>query len=114
MSPSVAAEFVSASTSWQSACAMSRVQRRAAAHRVEAHRDNPRHPRRHQHRGEERRILQQHADVRRPVRVESLAQRGGERGAVPDVVAPADERVLEVDTAVVDVDQRDQQIGDGR
>jgi hypothetical protein len=30
------------------------------------------------------------------------------------MVAPADERILEVDAPIVDINQRGQQIGDGR
>ncbi len=87
-------------------------QRLASPHRVEAHRHDPRHPGRDEHRREERRVFQQHTDVRRPVRVQPLAKRRSDRGAVLHVITPTGERVLEIDTAVVDVDQRRQQIGD--
>jgi hypothetical protein len=88
-------------------------QRRASAHRVEAHRDNPRHPRGNQGGGEERRVLQQYPDMWRPVRVESLAQRRRYRGAMLKVIAPVDERILEINAPIVDVNQRGQQVGDG-
>jgi hypothetical protein len=32
---------------------------------------------------------------------------------MPEMVGPADERILEIDAPVVDIDQRRQQIGDG-
>ena len=41
------------------------------------------------------------------------AQCRRDRGAVPEMVAPADERILEVDAPIVDIDQRGQQVGDG-
>ena len=66
-----------------------------------------------QHCREERCVLQQHADMRRPVGVQPCAQRRRHCGAVLDVVAPAGERLLEVHTAVVDVDQRCDQRGYG-
>ena len=52
--------------------------------------------------------------MRWPTRVEPRTQCRGHRGTVPEMVAPADERILEVDAPVVDIDQRRQQIGDGR
>jgi hypothetical protein len=88
-------------------------QRCAAAHRVEAHRDNAGHPRGDQNCGEERRVLQQHTDVWRPVRVQALAQRRRHRGAMAEMIAPVDERILEEDAPIVDISQRSQQVGDG-
>ena len=90
------------------------MQRRTPAHRVKPHRDNSRHPRGDQDRGEERCVLQQHPDVRRPARVKPRAQCRRDRSALPEMVAPADERILEVDAPIVDINQRGQQIGDGR
>ena len=51
-------------------------------------------------------------DMRRPAGVEPRTQRRGDRGTVLQVIAPAGERVLEVDTAIVDLGQRRQQLGD--
>ena len=104
------ASALSASTSWQSARAMSRSQRRAAAGRVQADRHQPGQAGGHQHGREERRIAQQHTDMRRLGRVEPRAQGGGQDRGRPDVVAPADELVLVVDAAVVDLGQRDEQL----
>ena len=89
-------------------------QRGTAAHRVEANRHDSRHSRGDQHRGEERRVLQQHSDVWRPGRVESRPQRRRYRGAVPEMITPVDERILEVDAPILDIDERRQQVDDGR
>jgi len=80
---------------------------------VEPHRHQAGQCGRHQQCGEERGIAQQDTDVRRLVRVEPRVQCGAQPGAGRDVVAPADEIVLVVDAAVVDLGQRGQQSGDG-
>ena len=74
-------EGSSASTNWQSAWATSRCQRRAAAGRVQAHGHDPGQGGGDQHGAEERRIAQQHADVRRAARVQPGAQRRRQGGA---------------------------------
>jgi hypothetical protein len=50
--------------------------------------------------------------VRWPTWVEPRPKCRGHRRTVPEMVAPADERILEVNAPVIDIDQRRQQIGD--
>ena len=50
--------------------------------------------------------------MRRPSRVEPLAQRCRHRGAVPEMITPIDERILEVDAPILDIDERLQQVDD--
>ena len=81
-------------------------QRRSTPDGVQSDRHDARQAGGRQHRGEERGVLQQHADVGRFVRVQAGLQRGRHRGTVLEVISPAGERVLEVHTPVVDVDKR--------
>ena len=82
----------SVSTSWQSAWAMSRAS--AAPRRVGFSPTGtmPGSAGGHQHRGEERRVAEQHTDVRRPAGSSRARSAAASVGAVANVVAPADER----------------------
>ena len=89
------------------------LQRGATADRIQAHRHDAGQPGGDQNRGEERGVLQQHADVRRPSGIHAGPQRRCHRSTVGDVLTPGGERVLEVDPAVVDVDERCDERGYG-
>ena len=85
----------------------------AATDGVEADRNDPRQSRGDEKRREEGRVLQQHAHVWRLIGIHSRPKGRGDRGTLSDVVAPRRERILEVHTAVVDLDQRCDQRGYG-
>ena len=89
------------------------LQRRAAANRIEPDRHEPGQRGGDEQRREERRVLQQHADMRRLRRIQPRVQGRGYGSALLDVVAPRRERLLEVHAAVVDVDERCDQRGYG-
>ena len=89
-------------------------QRGAPPNWIQPHRHDARQRRGDEHRREERCVLQQHPDMRRAFRIETCLQRRCDRGAVPDVVTPAGEGVLELHAPTVNLDQWCQQVGDGR
>ena len=70
--------------------------------------------RRGEERAEHRRIRQQHAHVTRAVIRKPAAQHPGQQRRIDEMIGPGAKFAFEPDPAVVDLDQRSEQIGDRR
>ena len=81
---------------------------------VQAHQHESVTCRRGEERAEHRRIRQQHAHVTRAVIRQPAAQHPGQQRRIGEMIGPGAKSVFEPDPAVVDLDQRSEQIGDRR